>query len=62
MNYQHLVQNKYFYVFIAEKDAKNFNSFKNSEPISKQVDIGAIENLEGKFSVEISKRVLNFVK
>lgn len=44
-NYEHLVQNRYFYVFIAEKDIKNFNSFKNYESISKQADIGGIENL-----------------
>lgn len=45
MNYEHLVQNKYFYVFISEKDNKNFNAFKASESPSKQMDIGAIENL-----------------
>ncbi len=63
VNFDHLVQNPYFCLFIAEKDVKNFNNFKSKQTaVRTTMDISSIENLEGKFSVEISKRVLAFIK
>ena len=63
VNFKHLVQNKYFYEFIADKDPRSFNSFKSKQTaVRTAIDISSIENLEGKFTVEISKRVLSFIK
>lgn len=43
VNFEHLVQNKYFYMFINEKDVKNFNSFKSTQTATRTaVDISSI--------------------
>ncbi len=46
VNYEHLVQNAFFYNFIAEKDPRVFATFKSRQPGTRiNGDIGLIENL-----------------
>lgn len=43
VNFEHLVQNKYFQKFISEKDTKNFNAFKSKlNVIATTPDISSI--------------------
>ena len=35
INFEHLVQNIYFYTFRSEKDYKNFDMFKEKQPLTK---------------------------
>lgn len=43
VNFEHLVQNQYFYFFIAEKDVKNFNNFKSKQTaVRTAIDISSI--------------------
>jgi hypothetical protein len=35
INFEHLVQNIYFYTFISEKDYKNFDVLKEKQPATK---------------------------
>lgn len=46
VNFENLVQNKYFYSFIAEKDIKSFMNFKSKQTAARTtIDISSIENL-----------------
>jgi hypothetical protein len=51
-------------MFISEKNGKVFNNFRlNHQPVMGiKTDISLIENVEGKFGVEISERVHNFIR
>jgi hypothetical protein len=43
VNFEHLVQNIYFYNFISEKDTKIFNNFKSKQTATRiTVDISSI--------------------
>ena len=52
VNFPHLAQNKFFYSFMTLGDTKAFNAFKSKQTeVRLTADIGAIENLDGKFKV-----------
>ena len=46
VNFEHFVQNNYFYTFITEKDPKVFSAFRAKQTaVRTTVDISSIENL-----------------
>ncbi len=63
IQYEYLIQSQISKEFFTETDHNKLNNYKNKErSVAHQKNVGRIENLNGKFHLEISRRTQAFTR